>query len=62
MCEVERNVCSKGKRLWIVDDEYFTLVDGRETVPMAVWVTHPFSPRFFGGRTAWGRTGTPSPV
>jgi hypothetical protein len=40
---------------------YFTLVDGRETVPMAVWVTHPFSGRFFHGKNGLGTGGPPIP-
>jgi hypothetical protein len=42
-----------------VDDYQLILVDGSKAVPMAVWVTHPFSCGFFVGENSLG-TGGPA--
>ena len=45
-----------------MDDGYFTLVDGWETIPMAVWVTHPHlrPPSEGGDSLGTGGFGVPS--
>jgi hypothetical protein len=44
-----------------VDDYHFVLVDGTETIPMAVWVTHPLSRRQIDGENSLGTGGHPVP-
>ena len=44
-----------------MDDWYFTLVDGWEAIPMAVWVTHPFSAPLVEGENSLGTGGPPVP-
>ena len=44
-----------------MDDWYFALVDGREAIPMAVWVTYPFSGRAVDGKNCLGMGGHPVP-
>ena len=44
-----------------MDDRYFTLEDGWETIPMVVWVTHPFSGPPVDGENGLGTGGPPVP-